>query len=123
MNNLKLREMLGNLGNRIREVDDTYADKVKHFLMPSETSNHPVNIGRQVGAELGGGRLSEPVYFGKDNHLASTFEEHVTRGIARSAAIGTRYSLPAAGLTAAGAGLADLTANFYESMDEKTPIV
>ena len=115
--------MLGNLSSRIREVDDSYADKVKQFLMPSQTSNHPVNIGRQIGAELGGGKLSEPVYFGEDNHLASTIGEHATRAIARSAAVGTRYGIPAVGLTAAGAGLADLTQNFYESMDEKTPIV
>ena len=63
--------------------------------------------------------LSERVYFGDDAHLASNLNERVLEAASLLGSAGVRYAAPAGMITAAGAGLADLTQNLYESMSEQ----
>ena len=116
----QLREMLGNLGSRIREVDDTYGNKVQQLIQGNSDEGPRRAIAEIVSAPLTYG-MATSSHSIKDNPLKFLGDHAAALGI-QGASAGVRYGLPAAGLTAAGAGLVDLTANFYESMSN-TPVL
>ena len=109
----QLMEMLGALGNRIRDVDDKYAAAVKERLsVPrEELGNSRINILRNMAAEVIGSPvtrgLGEAVY--DTNNMGQRILHEGLRYGAPVASAGVRYVLPAAGVTAAGKGLYDLT--------------
>ncbi len=113
--------MLGNLGSRIREFDDSYGNKVQNLIQGNSNDGPRRAIAETVSVPLTYG-MATSSHSLKDNPL-NYLADHAVSLSMQGASAGVRYGLPAAGLTAAGAGLADLTQNFYESMDEKTPIV
>ena len=117
----QLREMLGNLGERIRNLDDAYADKVLNMMAPDPNMEGPRRIiGEVISAPLGYG-VAKSSIDPKENmkgYLAETVGAYAIP--ATSAAV--RYGLPAAGLTAAGMGLAELTGQFYDQASN-TPVL
>ena len=127
MNSLKLREMLNNLGSRISQLDNDYATKVRDVVMPSNPDSSPLSVARgAVGYGAG-----FPLFQGPGEILdemtglprqARSMGERAIQYSPMVTSAAARYVLPGAGLTAAGAGLADLTANFYESMSN-TPVL
>ena len=116
----RVREGLEALGRRAVDFDRAYADKVKAFIDPEEYSSAPLNIARQMGADIAGLPLSERVTI--EGRLPNTMSERAIEAAALLGSAGARYAAPAGLITAAGAGLADLTQNLYDSMSN-TPVL
>ena len=118
----QLREMLGNLGSRLNQFDVNYAEKVRDLVMAKPGDSSPMGVARSMTGLVAGTPLSSPITFGLDDHVANTFAERAARIGIPTASATARYVVPGAMITAAGAGLADLTQNFYDSMSE-TPVL
>ena len=109
MNSLKLREMLGNLGSRIDDLDTAYANKVRNFIVPNESTGSKLDVIRGLTGEVVGAPLSRP--FPIDGQPESMLEAAALRGIQvgiPAASATARYVVPAAGVTAAGMGLMEI---------------
>lgn len=115
-----VREGLEALGKRAVDFDRAYADKAKAFIAPKNSSDHPISIARDISAEVVGMPLSERAYI--DGRLPNTMSERAIEASALLGSAGARYAAPAGLITAAGAGLADLTQNLYDSMSN-TPVL
>ena len=127
----QLKEMLSNLGSRIRSVDDAYAQRVSDLIYP-KTADAKYRGTREVIDGL----VAQPLFRGPTQAEFNLDEMRglVSKGIpvgmaenvvgylpvATSAAV--RYGIPAAGLTAAGQALANLTGDLYDTASE-TPIL
>ena len=104
----QLQEMLGNLGQRVRSFDDQYAQRVREAVMVPNPQGQTLStlrntVGSVVGSPLTHGLgeiVGEPRMIDRMAQLGMP---------AASATV--RYGLPAAGLTAAGMQLAQLTNN------------
>lgn len=118
----QLREMLGNLGSRLNQFDENYADKVATLVMAPEGDSSPLGVARSMTGMVVGSPLTDRIRFGHDDHVANTFAERAVRIGVPAASATARYVVPGAMITAAGAGLADLTQNFYDSMSD-TPVL
>ena len=112
---------LARLGQRIRDFDDAYAAKVADLIRGEAKDGS-----RRVASEL----VSTPLTYGMGEGSSHAFKDNPKGYLMDNAAIlgllgasaGTRYVVPGAMITAAGAGLADLTQNFYDSMSN-TPVL
>jgi hypothetical protein len=119
---------LARIGKRLQEFDDRYAEKVRDLIIPKAQDNS--------ARSLAGGIMGTPLSHGPAGVQFSLDE---MKGIsqmgipigAAEAAMGyaplvasatARYVVPGAMITAAGAGLSDLTQNFYDSMSN-TPVL
>ena len=101
----KLVEFAGNLGDKLRAIDDAYAGAIRSAIMPNSPTGNPLSVARSVtgavvGAPLGHG-LAE---LGPDPRVVDQLLKYAIP--ATSATV--RYGLPAAGLTVAGNELINL---------------
>ena len=101
----KLVEFAGNLGDKLRAIDDAYAGAVRSAVMPNSPTGSPMSVGRSmagaiVGAPLGHG-LAE---LGPDPRVVDQLLRYAIP--ATSATV--RYGRPAAGVTVAGSELMEL---------------
>jgi hypothetical protein len=110
--------MLGNLGQRLRSFDDQYAHRVREAVIPSNPDGSMMSVGRGMA----GGIIGTPLTYG----LPEIDRPGGPRMIDRAAQLGmpaasatVRYVIPAAGLTAAGMQLAELTGGLYDYASEK----
>ena len=117
----QLREMFGNLGNRLRTIDDAYADKVLNMVAPDPEMTGPRRVvGEVISAPLGYGVGKSSI--NPDENMKGYLAETMGAYAIPAASATARYVVPGAMITAAGAGLADLTQNFYDSMSD-TPVL
>ena len=110
------------IGKRLGELDKQYADKVRDFIVPNKPDGSAISVGRGMTGHILGSPLAAKITFGEDEHMAQTLAEKLVRGAVPAASATARYVVPGAMMTAAGAGLADLTQNFYDSMAD-TPVL
>lgn len=121
----QLREMLNNLGGRIREFDDAYAEKVRNLVMAPQGDSSPMGVARSMA----GAMMGSPITYGPAKvvtngveRMPETIQEKlIGYGIPTIGAT-ARYVVPGAGLTAAGMGLAELTGQFYDQASN-TPVL
>ena len=105
-------QQLRKAGDFIKDLDTKYATRVEKDMGGAHKSPLKVMLGGSPMASIG-----------YDD--AQTVKEHAM-GIALTAGVGAtnagyRYGLPAAGLTLAGKGLYDLTAQFGNAADYQEP--
>lgn len=107
-------EQLRKAGRALQNFDTAYARRAERDFGGAHKA--PLKSG------LGGAPLNEISY---DTKLAEGITEHLIGsafvGTAMATNIGYRYGLPAAGLTLAGKGLLDLTAQFGNAADYQEP--
>ena len=100
-----MREQLRKAGNKLREMDDAYSGKIVDMYMgskekPREYTDNPVlGTVAGMGAIFGGGT---PL---KDG------------GVAAYTSAAAKYAAPIGGVTLAGKGLLDLSAQFGNGAD------
>lgn len=114
----KLREVLGNAGRRVRDFDRAYADKVVDAYQRGYTSQHDMPMWKNIGSVLGG----QPIGTASEAFVGEPFRG--ARAAVNTANVAARYALPAGLVTAAGMGLADLTARLTGSQqtDSQLPM-
>ncbi len=112
----QLQEMLGNLGQRIRSFDDQYAQRVREAVIPSNPDGSMMSVGRGMTGLVVGSPLTRGLPdIGNDPRMIDRMAQ-----LAIPAASATvRYGIPAAGLTAAGMQLAQLTGGLYDYASEQ----
>ena len=116
----QLREMLGNLGERIRNLDDAYADKVREAIQGDAQDGPRRALSEVLAAPLTYG-LGQSSHSFKTNPKGALLDYGAIAGM-QGLSAATRYGIPAAGLTAAGMGLAELTGQFYDQASN-TPVL
>lgn len=112
----QLQEMLGNLGQRLRSIDDQYAQRVKEAIYPTDMQGvgGTFAVPRGIAAEVLGHPLTHgvtKVVHDTPPKLPARVMGEVIPYLAPAASATVRYGIPAAGLTAAGMQLAQLTNN------------
>ena len=106
-------QQLRKAGKALQDFDRDYADRARADFGGEQKA--------PLKSMLGGTPLSEPVQdFKADGPLGTALGYATIAGIYGSNA-GYRYGLPAAGLTLAGKGLYDLTAQFGNAADYQEP--
>lgn len=113
---------LARLGRQLGEFDKKYAHAVRDLIVPDKPDGSVMSVGRGMTGMVVGSPLAAPIRFGADDHVAASLAEKLVRGAIPAASATARYVVPGAMITAAGAGLADLTQNFYDSMSN-TPVL
>ena len=120
---------LAALGKRLGELDERYAEKVRDLVMTEPDGSKLTTLRNTLGVFAG-----SPVgYAAPDIKMEDARKilemgipmgaaERVLGSVPAAAGITARYVVPGAMITAAGAGLADLTQNFYDSMSN-TPVL
>ena len=112
----QLQEMLGNLGQRLRSFDDQYAQRVREAVIPSNPDGSMMSVGRGMAGLIVGSPLTRGLPdIGNDPRMIDKMAQLAIP--ATSATV--RYAIPAAGLTAAGMQLAQLTNGLYDYASEK----
>ena len=102
----QLMEMLQALGERIRKVDDAYAEKVRSAIIPVNPDGSVMSVARSVGGAMAGAPLTHGLpQVSADAGLG----ERAMAAAVPVTAVTARYALPAAGVTLAGKGLYDLS--------------
>ena len=120
---------LANLGKRLQQFDERYAEKVRDLVM-TEPDGSKLTTARNFVGGLAGFPAQHVTPVMEMDQARSLLQAGIPMGLAEGvmgAVPGTvgataRYVVPGAMITAAGAGLADLTSNFYESMSN-TPVL
>ena len=104
-----MREQLRKAGNKLRAMDDAYTTKINAMYKDANP------VVQAAGAMIGGGHPSLRKGDGSDieNKYARAAYEY---GMPAVAAV-PKYVLPAAGVTLAGKGLLDLSAQFGNGAD------
>lgn len=120
---------LAAIGKRLGKLDERYAQAVRDRIMKEPDGSKLTTLRNTIGAFAG-----SPVGFEKPQMSLDEMRGILSAGIPMGAAeavlgsvpaaagITARYVVPGAMITAAGAGLADLTQNFYDSMSN-TPVL
>ena len=112
----QLQEMLGNLGQRLRSFDDQYAHRVREAVIPSNPDGSMMSVGRGMAGLIVGSPLTRGLPdIGNDPRMIDRMAQLAIP--ATSATV--RYGIPAAGLTAAGMQLAELTGGLYDYASDK----
>ena len=117
---------LAAIGKRLGEFDERYAEKVRDLVMTEPDGSRLTTLRNVAGALAG-----SPVGYAKPEFSLEEARGILNAGIPMGAAeavmgsvpaavgISARYVAPAGLITAAGAGLADLTQNLYDSIEER----
>ena len=112
----QLQEMLGNLGQRLRSFDDQYAQRVREAVIPSNPDGSMMSVARGMA----GGVIGAPLTHGlADVSQDPRIVNQVLKYAVPATSATVRYGIPAAGLTAAGMQLAELTNGMYEYASDK----
>ncbi len=112
----QLQEMLGNLGQRLRSFDDQYAQRVREAVIPSNPDGSMMSVGRGMAGSVMGAPLTHGLAdVSQDPRMVNQVLKYAVP--ATSATV--RYGIPAAGLTAAGMQLAQLTGGLYDYASEQ----
>ena len=107
--------MLANLGSRIRQIDDAYAQKVQDLIIPDSPSGSPLSVIRSMGGAI----VGSPLTHGLPQLDANPrMIERVAQYAIPATSATVRYALPVAGVTLAGQQLLELTNRLYNK-DEK----
>jgi len=115
----KLRRKAGDklkaLGTRALNFDNAYADRVS-----ADMERYMPPLAKETSQMLGGTKLGDMETSPEARKLggASLLSEQAAIAAVRATNLGYRYGLPAAGLTLAGKGLADMTNNFGTAADQ-----
>ena len=113
---------LARIGQRIRNFDDAYANKVRDLIAGDAVEGPRVAASELLAAPLTYGTgLGEGTRGFRQDPRGYLLDNGAVLG-AQAASATARYVVPGAMITAAGAGLADLTQNFYDSMSN-TPVL
>ena len=102
-------------GSKLKDFDQAYADRASRDM---EGYSEPY---RTISQTLGGAGLTDMSTHEGATALEAALEHAAIAGV-RGTNLGYRYGLPAAGLTASGYALAQLTNQFgVSAADEQTP--
>ena len=119
------RNIFRRAGDKLMDMDDSYADKVREFIDYREKKPREgfIPTVRKTAAYVGGSRPREvKVEFEEGSNPSGrqkAYAKAAEVGII-GAGLGVRYGLPAAGVTLAGKGIMDLTAQFSSMGDQQT---
>lgn len=91
-------------GEKLGEFDDMYAKAIRDTVTPEQAAENPFNAARGYAAG----------FIGMDRNL----EKEGLHPAQKAVAVSSRYVLPAAGVTAAGMALYDLTNQFGGPADQ-----
>ena len=103
--------ILSKLLEKVRQIDDAYAGKVRQTIMPNQPDGSMMSVARSRAGEV----LGTPVTRGlADVGSDPSIMNQVAKYAVPAASIGARYGLP----LAAAAGIADLTGRVYDAASE-----
>ena len=113
MNNIKLKEMLADLGRYINQADNNYATKVRDVIMPSTPDGSKLSVGRGlVGYGAGFPAFQGPADIIDEMtglpRAAANINERLMSYAPIATGVTARYIVPGAGMTMAGQALANL---------------
>ena len=110
----KAGDKLKALGNKALDFDEKYAKKAK-----KDMGSYPP-MAKELSQMFGGTALRQLETSPEARQLggASLIAERGALALGAATNVGYRYGLPAAGLTLAGKGLADMTNNFGTAADQ-----
>ena len=114
----QLQEMLGNLGQRLRSFDDQYAQRVENAIAVNNPDGKPMSTVRNTVAPV----IGAPLTYGLpviDRPGGPTLIDRAAQLAIPASSATVRYVIPAAGLTAAGMQLAQLTNGMYDYASEQ----
>jgi len=96
-------------GQKLGEFDDMYSKAIRMSAPQQDEINNPIDGARAYAAQ----------FMGIDRNYNS--EKNPINPVMKGAMVSSRYVLPAAGVTAAGVALYDLTNQFGGTADRPEP--
>ena len=116
------RNIFRRAGDKLREMDEAYAGKVDRFISGEPANDKgPIGVAREVIGFVAGATPGKTKIEFDDNdpEWLKKHGKHAEWAVP-AAGLGIRYGIPAAGVTLAGKGIMDLTAQFNNMGDQQT---